>query len=119
MKTKTKKEIIWCFIYFLRNIMAVITVFMACSWKMQEAVNFLNFLNWLMFFAVFSSVFYKNKFISFLTKEKQRSQNILYFSRACWWFCIIFLAIYGWIFSAMLWFSAWFIIFNIKNQIKI
>ena len=116
---KINNQKIWCGLYFLRNVLIVLLVFFACVFERGEAVNLLNFISALMIFAIWMSLFSKEKFLNFLKREKSRSQKIVYFARACWWFCIIFFAIHGWIFSAMLWFSAWFIIYNLKNEIKL
>ncbi len=109
---------IWHAIYILRNLFAVFTVWGSCFLGVHQISNFIYFLNALLIFEILCFAFCYKRFISFIKKEKERSKDIIYFSRLCWWICIILLAIYGWTISAIIWFSAWFIIYNSKKNIS-
>jgi hypothetical protein len=116
---KKMQENKWIVIDSIRNIFAVLVVWTAAFLNFEPAKNLVLFINFLLFFILSCFFFYKNGLINYLKFEKNKNNKIIYFSRLCWWFCILIFASKGWTVSAIIWFSAWFIIFNLKKNISI
>lgn len=117
-KYEKHKKIIWTSLYLLRSFLVLTFVFLSVSAECQYMNNVANFVNFLLFFYISFYFISKEKFIDFVRPQEEKGINLRKIHRIIWWSIILTYAFYGWLITSILWFTAWFITFNTKNQLQ-
>jgi hypothetical protein len=115
---ESKNKLIWTFVYLFRNLMFLVFVFFSTILHYECFTNAIHFVNFLLFFYISFYFINNKKFSQYVSLQEARGYNIRKIHRVFWWSIILIYVFSGWLVSSILWFSAWFLTFNVKNSIE-
>jgi hypothetical protein len=118
-KREKTKKLLWTAVYLFRNLFFLLIVFLSTATSYECFLNASDFINFLLFFYISFYFLNKNKFLKYASLQETRGYNIRKAHRAIWWSIILICVANGFLVSSILWFSAWFLTFNVKNSIEL
>lgn len=117
-KIDSKNKLMWTLVYLFRNLLFLFFVFFSTIFNYGFLTNAVYFVNFLLFFYISFYFINKEKFSKYASLQETRGYSIRKVHRALWWSIILIYVFSGWLISSIIWFSAWFLTFNVKNSIE-